>query len=141
VRFYIINGPNLNLLGTRNPAVYGSVTFDDYLKDLRVRFPDQTIDYYQTNYEGSIIDKLHEIGFDAQGIVLNPGAYGHTSIAIRDAIEAITTPVVEVHISDVASREPFRRHSMIADVCLTQISGKGLDGYREALELLIGAKH
>jgi 3-dehydroquinate dehydratase-2 len=140
VSFHIINGPNLNLLGTRNPAIYGAVSFEDYLSELRAHFSTESISYFQSNHEGTIIDKLHEIGFESSGIVLNPGGYGHTSIAIRDAIEAITTPVVEVHISDINSREPFRRHSMIADMCLAQISGKGLDGYREALDLLINKK-
>lgn len=136
MRILIINGPNLNLLGIRNPDVYGSRSFDDYLPELRDRYPGYTITYFQTNHEGAIIDKLHETGFTLDGIILNAGAYAHTSIAIRDAIEAISTPVIEVHISDITSREPFRRHSMLTDVCMAQISGRGLDGYREAIQLI-----
>ena len=138
--YLIINGPNLNLLGRRKPEIYGSVKFEDYLEELRAHFWDQNIDYFQSNHEGAIIDILHEVGFSIDGIVLNPGAYGHTSIAIRDAIEAIPVPVVEVHISDIAAREEFRRISLIRDVCVTQISGHGLEGYREGLEFLIGRK-
>lgn len=137
MRFTIINGPNLNLLGRRNINVYGTVSFDAYLVDLRQTFADVTIDYFQTNHEGAIIDKLHEEGFSTGGIVLNAGAYAHTSIAIRDAIEAVTSPVVEVHISDIYSREEFRHVSMLADVCRAQIVGHGLEGYREAIALLV----
>jgi len=140
VDFLILNGPNLNLLGRRNPDLYGSKSFEEYLEELRTQFPEESILYFQTNHEGSIIDKLHETGFSAEGIILNPGAYGHTSIAIRDAIEAITSPVVEVHITDISAREEFRRFSMIAEVCIHQISGLGLDGYQTAIEFLIGQR-
>ena len=138
--FLILNGPNLNLLGVRDTALYGTVSFEAFLEDLRAQFPDEPIAYFQTNHEGSIIDKLHETGFTVDGIILNPGAYGHTSIAIRDAIGAISAPVVEVHITDIAKREAFRHHSMIADVCIAQIAGRGLDGYTQALKLLIAQR-
>ena len=133
----IINGPNLNLIGRRNVAIYGSVSFGEFLDQLRSRFNGIPIGYLQTNHEGVIIDKLHEVGFSSSGILLNAGGYSHTSISIRDAIEAITTPVVEVHISDIYSREDFRRTSMLAEVCCTSIVGHGLEGYAEAIELLL----
>lgn len=129
----IINGPNLNLLGRRKPELYGSLSFEAYLESLRKDYPDIRLEYFQSNHEGAIIDKLHEAGFSAHGIILNPGGYGHTSIAIRDAIEAIETPVIEVHITDIYLREDFRRRSMISDVCKATITGKGLEGYREAI--------
>lgn len=136
MQFHIINGPNLNLLGVRRPDIYGLITFEAFLEQLRLEFEDDDIWYFQTNHEGSIIDKLHEVGFMSDGIILNAGGYTHTSIAIRDAVEAIQTAVVEVHISDIHSREAFRQHSMLTDVCLAQITGRGLEGYREALQLL-----
>lgn len=134
----IINGPNLNLLGRREPSVYGSKSFEEYAAELDLMFPEIEIGYFQTNHEGAIIDKLHEVGFEAVGIVLNPGAYTHTSIAIRDAVAAIEAPVVEVHISDIYTREPFRWHSYLDGVCAHRITGKGLDGYRMAIEFLVG---
>lgn len=134
----IINGPNLNLLGRREPSVYGSRSFESYVEELDRLFPRLEIGYFQTNHEGAIIDKLHEVGFDAVGIVLNPGAYTHTSIAIRDAVAAIEAPVVEVHISDVYAREPFRWHSYLEGVCVRRIIGQGLEGYRQAIEHLAG---
>jgi 3-dehydroquinate dehydratase-2 len=140
VGIVIINGPNLNLLGTRNIEVYGSRSFNDYFDELRNVFTGVLISYFQSNHEGAIIDKLHEVGFTADGIVLNAGAYSHTSIAIRDAIEAITSPVIEVHISDIYSREPFRRTSMIAEVCRHQITGRGLEGYRDAVALILSGE-
>ena len=138
MRIVIVNGPNLNLLGRRNIQIYGSEDFGAFLERLRAEFADIPIAYFQSNHEGAIIDTLHEVGFSASGIVLNAGAYAHTSIAIRDAIEAITSPVVEVHISDIYNREEFRRQSMLKDVCHMQITGHGLDGYREAIQFLIG---
>lgn len=134
---FIINGPNLNLLGKRMPEIYGTRSFGEFLEELRNEFPGIPIGYFQTNHEGGIIDKLHEIGFTEDGIILNAGAYAHTSIAIRDAIETIDTPVIEVHISDIYVREEFRRISMIAEVCAEQITGHGLDGYREAITALL----
>lgn len=130
----IINGPNLNLLGVREPDVYGSTSFDDFLPRLRACFPDVQIDYFQSNIEGELIDKLQAVGFQCDGIVLNAAAYTHTSIALADCIRAISAPVVEVHISNVHQREPFRRQSMIAAACRGVICGFGLDGYRLAIE-------
>lgn len=133
----IINGPNLNLVGRREPEIYGNRSLDDYLKELVMHYRDVAFTLFQSNHEGDIIDELQRTGFDCDGIVLNAGGYTHTSIAIRDAISAITAPVVEVHISDIYCREPFRRTSMISDVCTHSIVGQGLDGYRQAIELLL----
>ena len=130
----IINGPHLNLLGVREPDVYGSTSFDDFLPRLRACFPDVQIDYFQSNIEGELIDKLKAVGFQCDGIVLNAGAYTHTSIALADCIRAISAPVVEVHISNVHQREAFRHQSMIAAACRGVICGFGLDGYRLAIE-------
>jgi 3-dehydroquinate dehydratase, type II len=130
----IINGPNLNLLGVREPSVYGSTSFDDFLPRLRACFPDVQIDYFQSNIEGELIDKLQAVGFQCDGIVLNAGAYTHTSIALADCIQAISAPVVEVHISNVHQREAFRHQSMIAAACRGVICGFGLDSYRLAIE-------
>lgn len=137
MKILIINGPNLNLLGVREPGIYGSRGFDDYLSELKARYSDIDIDYYQSNHEGGIIDKLHEVGFGAvDGVVLNAGGYTHTSVAIADAISAIKTPVIEVHISNINSREEFRHHSFISPVCMGSIAGFGLDSYRLAIEAL-----
>ncbi|MDR1879395.1 MAG: type II 3-dehydroquinate dehydratase [Tannerellaceae bacterium] len=133
-KIQIINGPNLNLLGKREPAVYGSVSFESYLDTLRVRYPQCAFSYFQSNHEGELIDKIHETGFDCDGIILNAGAYTHTSIALHDAIKSVGTPVVEVHISNVHGRESFRHHSMISPVCKGVIIGFGLDSYRLAIE-------
>ena len=137
MRIQIINGPNLNLLGIREPEIYGKRAWEDYLKELRSRFPKVRIDYYQSNLEGEIIDKIQEVGFDRDGIVLNAGAYTHTSVAILDAIKSVTTPTVEVHISNVHQREECRRKSIISPGCLGVICGFGLDSYRLAIEALI----
>lgn len=136
----IINGPNLNLLGVREPGIYGSRGFEDYLNELRQLYPNINIDYYQSNHEGDLIDKLHEKGFSTEGIILNAGAYTHTSLAIADAISAIKTPVVEVHISNVHKRESIRHHSFLAPVCIGTICGFGLDSYRLALDYFINKK-
>jgi len=133
----IINGPNLNLLGKREPAVYGSKSFDVYFEDLKNLYQNIELQYFQSNHEGAIIDKLHEIGFTFDGVVLNAGAYTHTSIAIADAIGAIQTPVIEVHISNVAQRETFRHHSYISAKCKGTITGFGLHSYRLAIESFI----
>lgn len=130
----IINGPNLNLLGKRQPEIYGSQSFEEYFELLTAEFEDLSLSYYQSNHEGALIDKLHEVGFTYNGIVLNAGAYTHTSIAIRDAISAISTPVIEVHISDIKNRESFRKHSYLEEVCLTSIVGKGIQGYALAIQ-------
>lgn len=137
----IINGPNLNLLGVREPGIYGSRGFDSYLEELRKLYPQVDIAYFQSNHEGDIIDKLHEVGFRAtDGVVLNAGAYTHTSLAIADAISAINAPVIEVHISNVHAREEVRHHSMISGVCRGVIAGFGLDSYRLALEHLLNSR-
>lgn len=134
----IINGPNLNLLGIREPGIYGNEGFESFLTRLRNKYSDITIEYFQSNHEGDIIDKLHEAGFGkTDGIVLNAGAYTHTSLAIADAIAAINTPVIEVHISNVHSREEIRHRSMISGVCRGVIAGFGLDSYRLAIEAFV----
>jgi 3-dehydroquinate dehydratase-2 len=138
MKILIINGPNLNLLGRREPGIYGSKSFEDYLSELHTLFPETDISCFQSNHEGAIIDKLHEAGFSADGIVLNAGALTHTSIALADAVAAIPAPVIEVHISNVHAREEFRRHSFIAPKCAGSITGLGLDGYRLALSYFIG---
>lgn len=135
-RFLIINGPNLNLLGKREPDVYGNMTFEEYLEQLRAAYPQCEIAYCQSNIEGELINNIHEAGFDCDGIILNAGAYTHTSVALHDAIKAVTAPVVEVHISNVHAREPFRHKSMISAACKGVIAGFGLDSYRLALEAL-----
>jgi len=133
----IINGPNLNLLGVREKSIYGDTGFETYLTELQKRYPNITISYYQSNIEGEIINKLHEVGFKCDGIILNAGAYTHTSVAIADAIAGITTPVIEVHISNVYKREEFRHTSMLARNCKGVIAGFGLDSYRLAIESLL----
>ena len=133
----IINGPNLNLLGVREKSIYGDSSFENYFTELQARYPNLTLTYYQSNVEGEIINKLHEIGFSYDGVVLNAGAYTHTSVAIADAIAGINTPVVEVHISNVYKREEFRHHSMLAASCKGVIAGFGLDSYRLGIESLI----
>jgi 3-dehydroquinate dehydratase-2 len=137
MRIQIINGPNLNLLGRREPAIYGTSSFEDYLQQLQTRYPDVQIDYYQSNVEGLLIDKMQQVGFDVDGIVLNAGAYTHTSIALHDCIRSLPCPVVEVHISNVHQREEFRHHSMISAACRGVICGFGLDSYRLAIEALL----
>lgn len=136
MKIIIINGPNLNLLGTREPGIYGNRNMDDCLNDLRKAFPDIDIEYFQSNHEGELIDKMQEVGFAYDGIVLNAGAYTHTSVALLDCIRSLKTPVVEVHISNVHAREEFRNHSMISAGCKGVIAGFGLDSYRLAIEAL-----
>ncbi|MDE5876210.1 MAG: type II 3-dehydroquinate dehydratase [Muribaculaceae bacterium] len=135
----IINGPNLNLLGQREPNVYGQRSFEDYLCELRQRADGIEIMYFQSNHEGELVDAIQKFGFDTSvtGIVFNPGAYSHYSIALRDAVAAIPVPVVEVHISNIAAREEFRHHSVISAVCRGTIAGLGLDGYRLAVAYLL----
>ncbi len=137
MRIQIINGPNINLLGKREPSIYGAVSFDEYLIQLRNMYKDIEIDYFQSNIEGELIDCIQQSGFEADGIVLNAGAYTHTSIAIQDAIRAVTAPVIEVHISNVHAREAFRHKSMIACACKGVICGFGLNSYRLAIEALV----
>lgn len=133
----IINGPNLNLLGVREPEKYGSRSFESFFSELKQEFPLVELHYFQSNVEGEIINKLHETGFSYDGIVLNAGAYTHTSVAIADAIRAITSPVVEVHISNVFQRETYRHHSFISEVCKGVIIGFGLDSYRLGINALL----
>lgn len=133
-RIQIINGPNLNLLGKREPSVYGNRNFESYLEELKSKYPQIILSYFQSNTEGELINKLHETGFDVDGIILNAGAYTHTSIAIADAIRSITSPVIEVHISNVYQREDFRHHSYLSGACKGCIVGFGLDSYRLAIE-------
>jgi 3-dehydroquinate dehydratase-2 len=137
MKIIIINGPNLNLLGKREPEIYGSQTFEDFLKTLQSEFKNVEIDYFQSNIEGEIINKIQETGFSYDGIILNAGAYTHTSIGIGDAIKAVTTPVVEVHISNTFSRETFRHQSYISPVAKGVIIGFGLDSYRLAVKSFI----
>ena len=136
MRIQIINGPNLNLLGRREPDVYGNRSFEDYLSELRARYPQHELAFFQSNSEGALIDKLHEVGFSCDGIVLNAGAYTHTSVALHDALRAVPAPTVEVHISNVHAREEFRRTSLISPACRGVICGFGLDSYRLAIEAL-----
>ena len=135
----IINGPNLNLLGKREPGVYGNQSFEDYFQVLKNKYPEATLEYFQSNHEGALIDKIHETGFSYDGIVLNAGAYTHTSVAIADAIRAVTSPVVEVHISNIHKREAFRHHSFLSEACKGCIVGFGLDSYRLAIESILNA--
>ncbi|MBP3830266.1 MAG: type II 3-dehydroquinate dehydratase [Bacteroidaceae bacterium] len=136
-RIEIINGPNLNMLGVREPGIYGARSFEDYLGELRQRYPDVELGYYQSNHEGDLIDRIQEVGIAADGIVLNAGAYTHTSVALHDALRSVTAPAVEVHISNVHQREEFRHQSLISAACRGVICGFGLDSYRLAIEALI----
>ena len=137
MKLIIINGPNLNLLGKREPEIYGSESFEDFMEQLKCKFSNIDLEYYQSNIEGELIDKLHEVGFDYDGVVLNAGAYTHTSIGIGDAVKAIETPVVELHISNVHSREDFRHKSFIAANAKGVIFGFGLKGYELAIQSFI----
>jgi len=136
MKILLINGPNLNLLGVREKSIYGSQSFNDYFIVLKSRFSEIEMEYYQSNIEGELINKIHERGFDYDGIVINAGAYTHTSVAIRDAISGIKTPVVEVHISNILTRESFRHESLIGPVCMGSIMGFGLDSYRLGIEAI-----
>ena len=134
MKILIMNGPNLNLLGVREPGIYGSQSFEAYFEELSKRFPQVTLEYYQSNVEGEMINKLQEVGFTYDGIVLNAGAYTHTSVALYDCIRSLKTPVIEVHISNVHQREDFRHHSFLSPACKGVICGFGLDSYRLAIE-------
>ena len=133
----VLNGPNLNLLGKREPDVYGNDSMESVFAILQERFPDVQLDYYQSNVEGELINKLHEVGFSYDGIVFNAGAYTHTSVALHDAINAINTPVVEVHISNVYQRETYRHTSLITGACVGVIGGFGMNSYRLAIEAIL----
>ena len=134
MRIIIIYGPNLNLLGLREPGVYGQTSFEEFFTGLQEKYPEIALSFFQSNHEGALIDKIHEVGFTYDGIILNAGAYTHTSVALADAIAAIRTPVVEVHISNIFAREPFRHHSFPAPKCVGTIAGLGLKGYALAIE-------
>ena len=140
MQILIVNGPNLNLLGRREPGIYGTRSFEEYLPELRAAFPDFTLEYFQSNHEGELLDKLHEVGFSYHGIVLNAGAYTHTSLALADALAAIDAPVVEVHLSNVAAREEIRHRSLLGKHCIGSISGFKLDSYRLALHYFEGLR-
>lgn len=133
----IINGPNLNLLGKREPEIYGQETFESYMEGLKKRFPNVTFTYFQSNIEGELIDKIHQVGFSVDGIILNAGGYTHTSVAIADAVAGISSPTLEVHISNVFKREDFRHKSLLSPVVIGTIGGFGLDSYRLAVEAFI----
>lgn len=137
MKILILNGPNLNLLGKREPEIYGHETFEDYFEHLKVKFPDVELEYLQSNHEGVMIDKIHEVGFSYDGIILNAGGYTHTSVALADAVKGVTTPVIEVHISDISKREAFRHHSYLTPVCEGHFIGLGLDGYKLAIEKIV----
>ena len=136
-KILILNGPNLNLLGKREPAVYGNQNFDEYYQTLSLRYTNVLLSYYQSNVEGELINKLHEIGFEYDGVIFNAGGYTHTSVAIADAVAAIDTPVVEVHISNVHAREDYRHHSLMAKNCIGSINGLGMQGYELALQYFL----
>jgi len=135
MKILILNGPNLNLLGKREPEIYGRTSFEDYLTQLRKRFLQHEISYFQSNHEGVLIDQLQTADNQYNAVVMNPGAYAHTSIALADCIRAISIPVVEVHITDISKREPYRQHSFTAEACVKCISGLGLEGYAKAIEM------
>ena len=137
MKILVLNGPNINLLGKREPEIYGGRGFEDYYQELKTMYPAVEFDYYQSNVEGEIVNKIHEVGFAWDGIVLNAGAYTHTSVAIHDAIKAVTAPVVETHISNVYKREEFRHKSIISSACVGVIGGFGLDSYRLGVEALL----
>ncbi len=137
MKIQIINGPNLNLLGIREPGIYGNQGFDQYIKELREKYITLEIDYFQSNVEGELINKLHEVGFNYDGIVINAGGYTHTSVALADAIAAIKTPVVEVHVSNIYAREEYRHISLTGKNCKGVLTGFGMDGYRLAIESLL----
>lgn len=138
MKILIMNGPNLNLLGVREPGIYGNSSFESYLPELQKRYPQVELEYYQSNIEGEMINKLQEVGFTYDGVILNAGAYTHTSVALHDCIRSLKCPVIEVHISNVHTREEFRHHSYLSPACKGVICGFGLDSYRLALEGLIG---
>jgi 3-dehydroquinate dehydratase-2 len=136
-KILILNGPNLNLLGKREPGVYGSQSFEDYFEILKGIFPDIDLHYYQSNHEGALIDKIHEVGFTFDGIIVNAGGFSHSSIALADALSSVTTPAIEVHISNIHAREPFRHHSYLTSRCKGMICGLGMKGYEFGVRYFI----
>lgn len=137
MKIYIINGPNLNLLGKRQPEIYGTKSFEEFFEELRQIFPKDDLEYFQSNHEGAVIDKLHEVGFDECGIVMNPGGLTHTSVSLGDAVASINAPVIEVHISNIENREDFRKINFVGPNCAGNFIGLGLDGYKLAIEKLL----
>ncbi len=137
MKIHILNGPNLNLLGKRQPEIYGSKSFEAFFEELKAEFPAHELDYFQSNHEGALIDKLHEVGFSECGVVMNPGGLTHTSVSLGDAVASIEAPVVEVHISNIHSREDFRKVSYVGPYAAAHFIGLGLDGYKMAIEFLI----
>ena len=140
MKILLLNGPNLNLLGKREQNIYGNQSFETYFEQLKAKYPQVELHYFQSNHEGTLLDKIHEVGFSFDGIILNAGAYTHTSVALADAVKAITAPVVEVHISNVFARETFRHHSYLSPVCKGILSGFGMKGYELALLFLLENK-
>lgn len=140
MKILILNGPNLNLLGKREPEIYGSKTFEEFFEELTQQYAEIELFYFQSNHEGALIDKIHEVGFTYDGIVFNAGGYTHTSVALADAVKGVTTPVIEVHISDVMAREKFRHHSYLTPVCVGHYVGLGLDGYKGGIDQLLNLK-
>jgi 3-dehydroquinate dehydratase-2 len=140
LKIIIINGPNLNLLGKREPEIYGSMSFEEYFESLKRKFPEVDLFYYQSNIEGNLIDKIHEVGFSFDAILLNAGGYTHTSVALSDAIASVKTPVLEVHISNIYKREEFRHKSIISKECIGMISGLGLTGYELGIAYFLKIK-
>ena len=134
----IINGPNLNLTGRREPEVYGTTTMEQYLEELQRRFPEVQLGYFQSNIEGKLIDRIQQVGYEADGLIVNLGGYSHTSVALRDALLAVTAPAVEVHLSNLFAREDYRHHSLVTSACLGMVCGLGLKGYEMALSALVG---
>ncbi len=141
MKFIIINGPNLNLLGKREPGIYGNQSFESYFETLKAQFPTVSLEYFQSNHEGLLLDKLHEVGFSYDGIIFNAGGFTHTSVALTDALAGIKTPCIEVHISNIHARESFRHHSYLTKNCVGIIAGLGLNGYKLALEHFIQIKN
>lgn len=134
MKIAIINGPNLNLLGKREPGIYGSETFEEFFEGMKARYATHQLSYFQSNVEGELINELHRVGFEVDGVIMNPGGYTHTSVAIADAVSAITAPVIEVHISNIYAREEFRKHSIVSSKCKGSVSGLGLKGYELAIK-------
>lgn len=137
MKLIIINGPNLNLQGIREPEIYGTTTFDNLVQKLQGLYSNVELHYYQSNVEGELINKIHEVGFSFNGIIINAGGYSHTSVAIHDALKSVTTPAIEVHISNLFAREEYRHHSLLSSACKGMICGLGLDGYRLAVEWFV----
>lgn len=140
MKLIIINGPNLNLLGTREKEIYGETSFEEYLSTLKSKFKDVELEFFQSNHEGELIEKIQEVGFSYEGIIINAGGFTHTSVALRDAIASVSSPAIEVHISNILNREDFRKKSFLSDVCKGIISGLGLKGYEFAVDYFLSQK-